>query len=82
MTDQPVLFIREVRIDARPRADRLSQVLLLILALALAWQVAQPHLTPTQAEAGRETVTVNVERIGGRHLLNGIISIKCGDVRP
>jgi len=82
MNDEPVLFIREVRIDARPHADWLSRVLLLILALAVAWQVAQPHLTPAQAEAGRETVTVNLERIGGRHLLNGIIPIKCGGVRP
>jgi hypothetical protein len=81
MTGQPVLFIRELRIDARPGPDRLSRVLLLILALAVAWQVAQPHLAPARAEAGRETVTVNLERIGGRHLLNGIIPIKCADVR-
>lgn len=82
MTDQPVLFIREVRIDARPRPDQVSRVLLLIVALAVAWQLPHHHLTPAGAEAGRETVTVNLERIGGRHLLNGIIPIKCGDVRP
>jgi len=81
MTGEPVLFIREVMVDALPGPDRLSRLLLLILALAVVWQVVQPHLAPARAEAGRETVTVNLERIGGRHLPNGIIPVQCGDMR-
>lgn len=51
------------------------------LALAIVWQALQPHLAPARAEAGRDTVTVNLERIGGRHPLNGIIPVQCGNVR-
>jgi hypothetical protein len=34
-----------------------------------------------RAEAGRETVTVNLERIGGRQLIDGIIPVRCADIR-
>lgn len=58
----------------------MTQALLAVIALALAWQAIRPHVMPAMAEAAREPITVNVERIGGRYLTNGVIPIRCADV--
>jgi hypothetical protein len=77
----PVIYIREITVHAPRGADWLTRLLLVVLTLAVAWQVVQPHLAPAHAEAGREMVTVNLERIGGRHVTNGIIPVQCADMR-
>lgn len=65
------------RVIVNPAAgpDRLVRCLLLLITLALAWQVLRPALAPAWAEAGRETVSVNLERVGGRFLGTGVIPI-------
>lgn len=45
--------------------DRLTRVCVVVGALALAWIAARPHLAPGRAEAVREKVTVDLQRIGG-----------------
>lgn len=60
-----------------PGADRLTRVLLAVIALALVWLALRPHLVPSPAEATRETVNVNLERIGGRALWDGTIPVRC-----
>jgi hypothetical protein len=82
MTERPIVLIREIRVDARAKPDRLSRLLLLVLALAVAWQVAQPYLVPSRAEAGREALSINIERVGGRFLGAGALPVRCADVRP
>lgn len=60
-----------------PGADRLTRVLLAVIAVALAWLALRPHVLPAPAEGARDTVSVNIERIGGRTLWDGTIPVKC-----
>ena len=60
----------------------LTRCFVILIAVALVWQALRPQAFPTSAEAGRETVTVNLERIGGRYLTNGIIPVDCSGGRP
>jgi hypothetical protein len=62
--------------------DRLIRACLVVAALSLAWIAARPHLMPATAEAARETVAVDIERIGGRYLSGGVIPVRCADLRP
>jgi hypothetical protein len=48
----------------------------------LVWIAIRPHIAPGLAEATRETVSVNLERIGGRFLSGGAIPIRCVDAKP
>jgi hypothetical protein len=59
--------------------DRISRFSLLVIALALAWMALRPHLLPAPAEGARETVSINIERVGGRLLTTGTIPIRCGN---
>ena len=60
-----------------PASDRVLQLLLAVIALAVVWIAARPHLLPGPAEASRETVSINIERVGGRYLTNGMIPVHC-----
>jgi hypothetical protein len=62
--------------------DRLTRTCLVVMALALAWIAARPHAVPGAAEAARETVAVDLERIGGRYVTGGVIPVRCADLRP
>jgi hypothetical protein len=62
--------------------DRFSRACLVVAVLCLAWIAARPHLMPQIAEAARETVAVDLERIGGRYLSGGAIPVRCVDLRP
>jgi len=61
----------------RPPRDRVGRLLLTLIALAVGWIAVRPHLLPGAAEAGRETVSINIGQIGGRHLLDGVLPIRC-----
>ncbi|MGH7703773.1 MAG: hypothetical protein ACREMO_11810 [Gemmatimonadales bacterium] len=65
-----------------PTTDRLSRFFLAVIALALVWIAARPHVHPAPAEAGREAIIVDIERVAGRFLTRGAIPIRCGDLRP
>jgi hypothetical protein len=65
-----------------PTSDRLSRLLLAVIALALVWIALRPHVLPAPAEAGRESVSVDIERVAGRFLVGGAIPIRCADLRP
>ena len=62
--------------------DRVTRVWVVVGVLALVWIAIRPHIVPGLAEATRETVSVNLERIGGRFLSGGAIPIHCVDARP
>jgi hypothetical protein len=62
--------------------DRVTRLCLIVGTLALAWMAVRPHLLPASAEAAREIVTVDLERIGGRFLTGGVLPMRCGDARP
>jgi hypothetical protein len=71
---------------ARLELDRVSRGCLIVIAAALTWLAATQTvglpLAPSKAEAQRETVSVNLERIGGRYLSGGTVPIRCADLRP
>ena len=48
-----------------PGPDRLTRALLAVIALALGWMALRPHVLPPPAEATRETVAVDIERVAG-----------------
>ena len=81
MNGEPVFLVGRVIVCPAAAPDRLVRWLLLVIALALAWQALRPELAPSRAEAGRETVSVNLERVGGRFLGTGVIPIQCADIR-
>jgi len=60
-----------------PGPDRLTRALLAMIALALGWMALRPHVLPAPAEATREAVAVNLERVGGRFLTGGAIPVSC-----
>lgn len=60
-----------------PGTDRITRVLLAVIALALVWLAIRPHVAPSPAEATRDTMNVNLERIGGRNLWDGTIPVRC-----
>lgn len=60
-----------------PGDDRPTRLLLAIIAIALVWLAVRPHVLPGPAEAARETVNVNLERIGGRTLWDATIPVRC-----
>ena len=60
-----------------PGPDHLTRALLAVIALALGWMALRPHMLPAPAAAGRETVAVNIERVGGRFLTGGAIPVSC-----
>jgi hypothetical protein len=70
----------------RLHLDRVSRACLLVIAGALTWLAANTTvshlLAPARAEAQRETVSVNLERIGGRYLSGGVVPVRCADLRP
>lgn len=61
----------------RPASDRILQFLVGVIALAVVWIAVRPHLLPGPAEASRETLSINLERVGGRYLTDGIIPFRC-----
>ena len=61
------------------RVDGVTRLLLAVIALALLWIAVRPHLVPAPAEGGRETVSINIERVSGRLLTTGVIPIRCGN---
>ena len=60
-----------------PASDRVGQLILIVIAIALVWIAVRPHLLPGPAEASRETLSINLERVGGRYLTNGMIPVHC-----
>jgi hypothetical protein len=62
--------------------DQLTRICLLVVALALAWIAARPHVMPGVAEAAKEIVAVDLARIGGRYLSGGAIPVRCADLKP
>ena len=62
-------------------SERFIRILLIVIALALSWLVIRPHILPS-AEAGREVVSVNLERIGGQLIFGGAIPVRCTDRKP
>ncbi len=62
--------------------ELLMRPLLLLIVALLLWLTLRPHVAPSQAEAGREAVIVNIERIGGRFLSDGALPVRCADLRP
>jgi hypothetical protein len=62
--------------------DRLTRACLVVAALALAWIAVRPHVMAGMAEAAKETVALDIERIGGRYLSGGVIPVRCADLRP
>jgi hypothetical protein len=59
-----------------------TQLCAVVGALSLVWIAARPHLTPGRAEAARETVAVDLERIGGRLIVGGAIPILASTPGP
>jgi hypothetical protein len=57
--------------------DRASPLLLAVIALAVLWIAMRPHAGPPAAEASRQALSVNVERVGGRLLWDGAIPVRC-----
>jgi hypothetical protein len=70
----------------RVELDSVTRASLVVIAAALAWLAAAqnlgPLLAPSRAEAQRDVVSVNLERIGGRYLTGGAVPIRCADLRP
>jgi hypothetical protein len=62
--------------------DGLTRTCLIVATLALVWIAARPHVMPGAAEAARETVAVDLERIGGRFLSGGTLPVRCADLKP
>jgi hypothetical protein len=62
--------------------DGLTRTCLIVVTLALIWIAARPHVMPGAAEAAREMVTVDLERIGGRLLSGGALPVRCIDLKP
>jgi len=60
-----------------PASDRVGQLLVAVIALAVVWIAVRPHLLPGPAEASRETLSINLERVGGRYLTDGMIPVRC-----
>jgi hypothetical protein len=48
-----------------------------VIALAVMWIAVRPHVLPGPAEASRETVSISIDQIGGRHLLDGVLPVRC-----
>jgi hypothetical protein len=61
--------------------DGLTRTCLVVVALTLVWIAARPHVMPGATEAARETVSVDLERVGGRYLSGGAIPVHCADLR-
>jgi hypothetical protein len=61
----------------RPASDRVLRLLVGVIALALVWIAVRPHLLPGPAEASRETVSISIDQIGGRHLVDGVLPVRC-----
>jgi hypothetical protein len=62
--------------------DRITRTALVVIATALAWMAIRPHVAPPPAEATGATVKVDLERIGGRAIVNGIIPLRCVERGP
>lgn len=77
MNGTPVFLIHRMVVRADPRPDRLARWLLVAIALALAWQALRPQAAPAPAEASRGAVAIDIERVGGRFLGDGVIPVKC-----
>lgn len=60
-----------------PASDRVLQLLVAVIALAVVWIVVRPRLLPAPAEASRETVSIRIDQIGGRHLVDGVLPVRC-----
>jgi hypothetical protein len=60
-----------------PASDRVLQLLVAVIALAVVWIAVRPHLLPGPAEASRETVSISIDQIGGRHLVDGVLPVRC-----
>jgi len=82
MNPEQLVLIHSMTVETRAAPDRLTRCFVILIAVALVWQALRPQAFLTSAEAGRETVTVNLERIGGRYLTNGIIPVDCRGGRP
>ena len=61
------------------RVDAVTRLLLAVIAVALLWMALRPNAAPVPAEGARETVSINIERVGGRLLTTGTIPIRCGN---
>lgn len=59
------------------RVDAVTRVLLAVIALALVWLAFRSPVLPATAESGREVVSVNLDRIGGHLLIDGVIPVRC-----
>lgn len=62
--------------------ERYVRIALTLIALALGWLAVRPHVLPGPVEASREILSVSLDRVGGRTLLDGVIPVRCLDRRP
>jgi hypothetical protein len=62
--------------------DWITRAALVVIAVSFAWMAARPHVAPSPAEATAATVKVDLERIGGRAILNGIVPLRCVERGP
>jgi hypothetical protein len=62
--------------------DRITRAALVVIAISLAWMAARPDVAPPAAEATGATVKVDLERIGGRALLGGVLPMRCVERGP
>jgi hypothetical protein len=77
MNGEPIVLIHSMTVETRPAPDRVRRWLLVLIAFGVAWIALRPHLLPPPAEAEREVLQVNIERVGGRYLTNGVIPLRC-----
>jgi hypothetical protein len=62
--------------------DRITRAALVVIAVSLAWMAARPHVAPRSVEAAGETVRVDLERIGGRLLVGGVVPLRSVERGP
>lgn len=63
--------------------DPITRALIALIALGLLWIAFRDYLPSQPVNAApRETVNVNLERIGGHFILQGVIPIRCADLKP
>jgi hypothetical protein len=62
-------------------ADRVVRISLAVMAASLLWLAVAATLgavpSPRAAHGQRDTLSVNLERIGRRYLIGGVVPVRC-----
>jgi hypothetical protein len=64
------------------RADRVTGAALVAIAASVGWMAVRPHVAPRSVEASGTAVKVDLERVGGRLLLGGVVPLRCVERGP